>query len=406
MSNTLQHISQRNGGIVLLTAASLLLTSCSLFGDKDEVLEPKKLVDIQTTLKIKRLWSTKVGEASEFLLVGLRPASDGNRIFVASFDGNVLALDAETGKERWKTKLGMQLSAGPEANEGLIVVASRDGHIIVLDAATGVEQWRTYIAGETLAKPLIKDDFIIVQTIDNRLRALSRFDGRQRWSIEQTAPLLTVRGAASPLLVGSLVIAGFSNGRLLAVDISTGDIEWESMLAIPSGRSDLDRLADVNGAIAAVGQDIYAAGYNGRVAALASESGQTLWSREISSYVGVSADWNSVYTTRDDGEVIALSRRDGSESWRSDDLLRRDPTLPVPFHTTAVVGDFEGYLHFFSNLNGDTVARVRFGKSAITSSPLVVANRLYVQSDGGTVAAFEVVDDRPKRQAPDIADES
>ncbi len=406
MSNMLQHISQRNGGIVLLTAASLLLTSCSLFGDKDEVIEPKKLVDIQTTLKIKRLWSTKVGEASEFLLVGLRPASDGNRIFVASFDGNVLALDAETGKERWKTKLGMQLSAGPEANEGLIVVASRDGHIIVLDAATGVEQWRTYIAGETLAKPLIKDDFIIVQTIDNRLRALSRFDGRQRWSIEQTAPLLTVRGAASPLLVGSLVIAGFSNGRLLAVDISTGDIEWESMLAIPSGRSDLDRLADVNGAIAAVGQDIYAAGYNGRVAALASESGQTLWSREISSYVGVSADWNSVYTTRDDGEVIALSRRDGSESWRSDDLLRRDPTLPVPFHTTAVVGDFEGYLHFFSNLNGDTVARVRFGKSAITSRPLVVANRLYVQSDGGTVAAFEVVDDRPKRQAPDIADES
>ena len=393
--------------IVLLTAASLLLTSCSLFGDKDdEVLEPKELVKIQTKLNIKRLWSTKIGEASEFLLVGLRPVSDGNRIFVASYDGNVLALDAETGKERWKTKLDMQLSAGPAVNEGVIVVASKDGHIIVLDAATGVEEWRTYIAGETLAKPLINDDSIVVQTIDNRLRALSRFDGRQRWAIEQTAPSLTVRGAASPLLVGSLVIAGFNNGRLLAVDIRTGDIEWEAFLAIPSGRSDLDRLSDVNGAIAVVGQDIYAAGYNGSVAALASESGQRLWSREISSHVGVSADWNSVYTTRDDGEVIALSRRDGNESWRSDDLLRRDPTLPVPFHTTAVVGDFEGYLHFFSNLNGEAVARVRFGKSAITSSPIVVANRLYVQSDSGSVAAFEVVDDRPKRQAPDIADES
>ncbi len=392
--------------IIGLIVASMLLASCGLFGDKDEELEPKKLVDFQSTLKIKRLWSTKIGGASEFLLVGLRPVSDGNRIYAASQDGNVLALDPETGKERWKTQLDMPLSAGPAANEGSIVVASRDGYIIVLDAATGVEQWRTYIAGETLAQPLIKDESIVVQTIDNRLRALSRFDGRQRWAIEQTPPVLTVRGAASPLLVGSLVIAGFDNGRLLAADISTGDIEWESMLAMPTGRSDLDRLSDINGAIAVVGQDVYAAGYQGRVAALASESGQILWSREISSHVGVAADWNSVYTTRDDGEVIALSRHDGSESWRSDDLLRRDPTLPVPFYTTAVVGDFEGYLHFFSNYNGDTVARVRFGKSAITSSPMVFANRLYVQSDGGMVAAFEVVDDRPQRQTPDIADES
>ncbi len=392
--------------IVGLCMATLLLASCSIFGDKDEELGPKELVDIKSTLKIKRLWTVKVGGASEFLLVGLRPTGDGNRIYAASQDGNVLALDAITGKERWKTELDIELSAGPATNEGVVVVASRDGYVIVLDAATGIEQWRTYIAGETLAHPLIKDDSIVVQTIDNRLRALSRFDGRQRWSIEQTAPALTVRGATSPLLVGSLVVAGFDNGRLIAVNASTGDVEWDSMLALPSGRSDLDRLSDIDGAIALVGQDIYAAGYQGRIAAVAAESGQILWSREISTHVGVSADWNSVYTARDDGEIIALARRTGTETWRNDDLLRRDPTLPIPFHTTAVVGDFEGYLHFFSNLDGQAVARLRFGKRAISSNPLVVANRLYVQSDDGTLGAFEVIEDRPQRQAPDIADES
>ena len=392
--------------IVGLCVATLLLASCGLFGDKEEELEPKELVDIKSTLKIKRLWSVKVGGASEFLLVGLRPTGDGNRIYAASQDGNVLALDAVTGKERWKTELDIELSAGPATNEGVVVVASRDGYVIVLDAATGIEQWRTYIAGEALAHPLIQEDSIVVQTIDNRLRALSRFDGRQRWSIEQTAPALTMRGATSPLLAGSLVVAGFDNGRLIAVDASTGDVEWDSMLALPSGRSDLDRLSDIDGAIALVGQDIYAAGYQGRIAAVAAESGQLLWSREISTHVGVSADWNSVYTARDDGEIIALARRTGNETWRNDDLLRRDPTLPVPFYTTAVVGDFEGYLHFFSNLDGEAVARVRFGKHAISSNPLVIANRLYVQSDNGTLGAFEVVDDRPKRQAPDIADES
>jgi outer membrane protein assembly factor BamB len=282
--------------------------------------------------------------------------------------------------------------------------------VILLDAATGAERWRSFVGGEVLAQPLIKDDVVVVQTIDNRLIALARFDGGQRWEIEQTMPALTMRGASSPMLIGLLVIAGFDNGRLVAVNIETGDIEWDSMLALPTGRSDLDRLADIDGAIAVVGQDIYAAGYQGRVASIAAESGQVLWSREISSHAGMAADWNSVYTTRDDGEVIALTRTNGAESWRNDDLLRRDPTLPIPFHTTVVVGDFEGYLHFFSSIDGEAVARLRQGKKAISNDPLVVANRLYVQSDDGSVAAYEVVQKKRQQQrTPEVvepADES
>ena len=218
-------------------------------------------------------------------------------------------------------------------------------------------------------------------------------------------PALSMRGASSPALVGSSVIAGFDNGRLVAFNLDTGDVEWDSMLALSTGRSDLDRLADIDGGIAVVGQDIYAAGYQGRIASIAAESGQMLWSREISSYEGVAADWNSIYTAKDDGEIIALTRNNGAELWRNDDLLRRDPTLPVPFHTTVVVGDFEGYLHFFSTIDGEALARIRFGSTAITIDPLVIANRLYVQSDDGKVGAFEIVQDRPKRKAPDVADQ-
>ena len=389
--------------IIGLIAASLLLSSCGLFGDKEEETEPKELVDFQSKLKIKRLWSVKIGGASEFLVGGLRPSGDGNRIYAASRDGKVVAMDPVSGKQHWKSDLDIQLSAGPGVNEGVVAVASSNGYVILLDAKSGAELWRSFIGGEALARPLIKGDFVIVQTIDNRLRALSRFDGRQRWSLEQTTPALTVRGASSPVLVGSLVIAGFDNGRLLAVDVTTGDIEWDTMLSLPIGRSDLDRLADIGGAIAVVGQDVFAACYRGRIASIAVESGQILWSREISSHTGVAADWNSVYTARDDGEVIAMTRRNGVDAWRNDDLLRRDPTLPVPFDSTIVVGDFEGYLHFFSNLSGETVARVRLGRQAITANPLVIANRLYVQSDNGTVAAYVVVDNRPTRKVPDIS---
>ena len=384
--------------------ATLLLSSCGIFGDKDEELEPTELVDFETKLKVKRVWSTKVGGSSEFLLVGLRPSGDGNSIFAAGRDGRVVALDPATGKARWKTELKTDLSAGPGIGAGAVAVVSADGILILLDARNGEERWRKYVAAEALASPLVRNEVVVVQTIDNRLQALSLFDGKQRWEVEQSLPVLTMRGASSPLLIGSSVIAGFDNGRLLAVDAATGDVEWDSMLSLSSGRSDLDRLSDIDGTISAVGQDIYAAGYQGRVASLAAESGQILWSREISSYVGVAADWNSAYTARSDGEIIALARNSGAETWRNAYLVRREPTLPVPFQTAVVVGDFEGYLHFFSNIDGKPLARLRQGSDAISTPPVVVASRLYLQSDDGSVAAYEVVQERPKRTAPDVAE--
>ena len=388
-----------------LLVAAMLLSSCGIFGDKDdEELEPQDLVKLDNKLKVRKLWTTKVGGDTEFLLVGLRPAGDGNRIYAAGGDGDVIAFNPQSGKQHWKTKLDTELSAGPAVNDGIVVVGSKNGFVVVLDASSGAELWRVNIGGEMLARPLIDDSNVYIQTIDNRVIALARFDGKQRWEMEQTMPVLTIRGASSPVLVGSTVVAGFDNGRLISINTETGDIGWDAMLSLPSGRSDLDRLSDIDGSIAAVGQDIYAAGYQGRIASVAAESGQVMWSREISSMVGVAADWNSVYTTRDDGEVIALTRSNGADYWRNDDLLRRDPTLPVPFHTTAVVGDFEGYLHFFSSIDGVAVARVRLGKKAITSAPVVVANRLYVQNDDGTVGAYEIVQDQPKRKAPDVAE--
>ena len=391
--------------IASLIVATMLVASCGIFGDKEEELKPMELVNFDQTLKIRKIWSAKVGGNAEFLRLGLQPAGDGSRIYAASHDGNVTAFNPENGKQIWRNKLETELTGGPGVGEGRVVVASKDGYAIALDAATGEEQWRVAVEGESLARPLIKDDTVIVQTIDNRVEALYLFDGRKRWTLVQSAPALTIRGSAIPVIVGQTVIAGFDSGRIVAADLDTGTIVWESLLSPPKGRSDLDRLSDIDGSIAVVGQDIYAAGYQGRVASLASESGQVLWNRDISSFSGVSADWNSVYTVRDDGEIVAMKRSNGNEIWRNASLLRREPTLPVPFNTTVVVGDLEGYLHFFNNIDGEPVARVRLASKAITALPLVIANRLYVQGDGGNLAAYVVVDDRPKLTQPDVAED-
>jgi len=390
---------------ISLIVAAMLVASCGLFGDKDEELKPMELVKFKPTLKIKKIWSANVGGDAEFLRLGLQPAGDGSRIYVAGHEGNVIAFNPETGRQIWRNKLDIELTAGPGVGEGHAIVATKDGFAIALDAATGQEMWRAEIEGESLAQPLVKDDTVVLQTIDNRIEALSLFDGRPRWTVVQSAPALTMRGSASPVIVGQSVIAGFDTGRIVAADLDTGTVVWESLLSPPTGRSDLDRLSDIDGSLAVVGQDVYAAGYQGRLASLASESGQVLWNRDISSFSGVSADWNSIYTVRDDGEIVALKRTTGTEIWRNASLLRREPTLPIPFNTTVVVGDLEGYLHFFNNIDGEPVARLQLGGKAITAPPLVIANRLYVQSDGGNIAAYVVVDDRPKRTQPDVAED-
>lgn len=388
-----------------LIAAVVVLSSCGAFGKDDEELEPLELTRIQTTLAVKRLWQVDVGGSAEFLRVALRPVGDGTRIYAASRDGKVVALDPETGRQHWKADLDMELSAGPGVGDDLVVVGSADGLLVAFDAATGDERWRSDITGETLARPVIGADVVVAQTIDNRLRGLSAFDGSERWVVEQSTPILTMRGSASPIVVGTTVVAGFDNGRLVAVDLASGDVLWEQLLSPPSGRSDLDRLADIDGLISVVGQDVYAAGYHGNLASIAVESGQILWSRDISTFEGVSADWNNLYTVTDEGEIIALTRRNGDEVWRQGSLLRREPTLPIAFGTTVAVGDLEGYLHFFSNFSGEPVARLRLGGAAISADPIVVANRLYVQSDSGTVAAYAV--DEPTRPGnePEVAED-
>lgn len=388
-------------GIALLCTA---VGGCSIFGDKDEELPPKELTDFERTLDVKKVWSAKVGKGSELLRISLMPAGDGKRVYAASYDGKVSAFDPESGKLAWRSELEVSLSSGPGVGNGMVVVAGPDGDVVALRAEDGSEAWRTNIVGESLAGPQIRNDVVVVYTINGVLRALSALDGSELWSIEQSSPALTLRGSATPLIVGGSVVAGFDNGRLIAVSLADGVTEWEAMMSPPSGRSDLERLADVDGYMATVGQDIYAAGYQGRVASLAAESGQILWAREISTYAGIAADWNNVYIVADNGELIAL-RRNGSDLWRQDALLRRHPTAPVAFNNTVVVGDFEGYLHFFSNEDGKTVARMRAGNGMYSGAPVVVGTRLIVQSEDGSLNAFAV--NLPKRpgNGQDVAEE-
>ena len=374
--------------IAVVLALAVALVGCG--GKKDKSEPPAELTDFQPSIVIDKVWSSKVGGKSERLRLGLRPATDGARIFAGAYDGQVASFDAETGDKVWSIKTGLPLTAGPGFGDGLLTFGTANGDLLALDAATGQERWRQPIGSEVLATPAIGSGVIVVRTVDGRLRGFSAANGSTVWTAEQTKPTLTLRGNTAPRVSGPLVVSGFNNGRVAAYEVANGDPAWEVAIANPTGRSELERLVDVSAGLQIVGNDVYVVGYHGRAVGIDLETGVVLWQQDMSSYAGLGADVNNVYVTSDFDAVVALERQSGTQLWRQEALRLRDVTAPTRFANTLVVGDYQGYVHWLSPDNGDFLARERAAGQRISGAPLVVGQNVYVQGDDGTVAAFTV----------------
>jgi outer membrane protein assembly factor BamB len=371
-------------------ALLLMIAVAGCAGKKDTTEPPAELVAFDQTLDVRKVWSGKVGGGSERLRLGLRPASDGGRIYAGAHDGQVAAFDATTGRKIWSVKTKLPLAAGPGYGDGIIAFGTTDGDLIALDAATGAERWRQPVGSEVLAAPAIGPRVIALRTVDGRLRGFSIADGSTLWTIEQNLPALTLRGNTAPRVAGDVVVTGFNNGRVGAYELASGDQIWEVAIANPTGRTDLERLVDVGSGLQIVGNEAYVAGYHGRAVGIDITTGVVLWQQDISSYSGLGADFSNVYVTSDVDSVVALEKDAGAQVWRQDALRLRDVTAPTRAGSAIVVGDFEGYVHWLDSTDGRFLARERGAGDRICGAPLVVGENVYVQGDDGTIAAFTV----------------
>lgn len=373
-----------------LLLMALGLGACGMFGGEEESNPPAELVKFKSTLKVRKAWTAGVGKKTESLRLALVPASDGTRVFAAGNDGKISAFELERGKRVWTTKTKLGLSAGPAVGGDFIVAGTSNGEVIALSAADGSELWRVDVSSEVLAAPVVAQarNLILVRTVDGKLIALDAANGAESWFVQQSVPRLSVRGTGSPSIAGDAVICGFDNGKVAAYTLEDGSLLWEALINPPSGRTEVERLADLNSAAAIAGTNVYVTGYQGTVAAIDLESGQVDWARDISSYARPAADLTQLYVADASGELHALARASGQELWRDSALLNRGLTGPAAVGNTVVVGDFEGYLHWFDAATGEMRARTRAGGSRIVSAPVVVNDVVLVLNDDGKLTAF------------------
>jgi outer membrane protein assembly factor BamB len=369
-------------------AVLLAVVACS----KDKTIdEPAKLTPLKPSLNVKRLWSASVDDKkAEVLRLGLGLAVAGERVYAAGHRGDVVALDANNGHLVWHTRTRAPLAGGTAAGGGLVLIGASDGELFALSAADGTIRWKVRLNGEVLAPAAITERLIAVRTVDGKLHALSPGDGRELWSQEQQVPRLSLRGTASPVIAGELVLCGFDNGKVLAVNMGDGSVQWEATITPPHGRTELERLADIDSAVIVSGQDVYAIGFQGRAAMLALETGQVWWSHELSSYRGITLDDDALYIATADGEVVALKTRTGAEIWRQKALLHRGLAALAVMDKAIVTADFQGYVHWLDKSNGALAARFGTGKGRISNAPVVSGERVFVVNDRGQISAFRV----------------
>jgi outer membrane protein assembly factor BamB len=369
-------------------AALLIAAGCS----KDKDVEPPATLvkDFKSTLPVKKLWSEGVGGGKKQikLRLGLGPAIDNGLVFAASHKGEIVAVALDTGRNVWVKKLKVPISAGPAAGSGIVVAGSSKGAVIALDGATGRQLWRSQVNSELLSSPAISENVVVIRSVDGRLHGLETRTGKELWSVEQQVPRLSLRGTAIPIVAKEVAISGFDNGKVMAVSLTTGDTIWDTALASPHGRTELDRLVDIDSAVRVVGDNVFAAGFQGRTAMLALDSGQLWWSHDMSSYRGLAVDADNLYVTESDGTVVAMRQKDGAELWRNDKIKRRGLSAPIVTSTAIAVADFQGYIHWLDKNTGVLVAREHIAKQRVSNPPAGANDTIVVLTDGGTLAAY------------------
>ena len=381
---------QRFACLVLVAS----LTGCSTISgwfssDDDELNQPAELVKFTETARVKRLWSTGVGDGQGDGYYRLTPVMSGGNIIAVSNDGELLVVNADTGKKVYERELDYQVSGGVGAGAGMLLLGTSEGRVVALSESTGEELWRQTLKGEVLSAPQTDGKVVVVQTYDGRAQALDAKTGNLLWSYDSNVPVLTIRGTSTPILRDGRAYIGFANGRVIAFDAMDGGIEWELRVAIAQGRSEIERMVDVDGAIAVVGNELYAASYQGYVVAADLRTGRKLWQQEVSTVSGVSQGFGNVYVSDQDGTVSAYLRNGQGLRWAQTDLSYRAPTKPVTVGAYLVFSDFDGVLHVLSQVDGSFAAREKLGDPA-RADIISDGNRFFVYTDKGKLQAFEV----------------
>lgn len=377
----------------LLLALVLLLSGCSWLDklDKKDEPQPAELTRIEDEVRLREIWSVNVGDGQGDKFNRLKPHYANGKVFAASNDGVVIAVDAESGRTLWRQRTDYLITGGVGFGNGIVLVGTENSQVVAFAEADGSELWVSKVSSEVLAAPATNGRYVVAQSVDGNLTGLDATTGEQRWTYENTVPALSLRGTSAPLIVEGFVISAMANGTVSSIAIDNGTLRWEERVAIPTGRSEIDRLIDIDGDVVLNDAGlVLAPSYQGYFAAIDAVTGQTRWRSEESSYVGASFGFGNLYLVDDNDVVKAYRAGQEATTWETDALIRRQLSAPLGFSNFVAVADFQGYVHLLSQVDGRLVGRARVDRKGVRARMVNQGNTLFVLGNSGKLAALRV----------------
>jgi outer membrane protein assembly factor BamB len=368
-----------------LVIAALLVAGCSSVPQSER---PAPLPAYNKDVRVKASWSHILGAWKDTPEGRVRPVVADGMLMVVDGLNWLRAYDAHSGSLRWEQRTGLAITGGIGVAGESLLVGTRRGQVVAFSVKDGHVLWRTSVSSEVLAPPAVADGVAVIRSGDGKLFGLNAQDGKQLWMFERSVPALSLHGTGSAVIADGEVFAGLASGKLVALNLKDGSLLWEVAVATPQGRSELERMVDVDADPLVVGDTVYAVAYQGRVVALERSTGRELWARDMSSYHNISADAHALYLSDAQGNVWALDRSSGAALWKQEKLRNRSVSAPVLFGDFLVVADFQGYLYWLAKDDGRLVGRYHEDDAGVVDAPYPADNLLYVLDRSGAVAAL------------------
>lgn len=370
-----------------VTVLSLAMMGCSTNKTKVEEPKPNPLPKITQSVSLAQVASYKVSSTDEADPLRLRMANDQGVVYLLDPKGSVSAYQ---GKQRlWEKEVSKRgLSSGVEAANGLVVVGNQKGQLFALDQATGAEKWKTQLSGALISAPLVQAGRVIVISNDGTVYGLASESGQQIWTYKMPTEQLSVRGQASPVALDErTVLVASANAYIYAIDSLTGTLRMQRRVAVSDGRSDIQRLIDIDGEPVVAGQFVVTTSYQGQVSVTDLASQRVVWSLDASSLTRPEVTDRQVFVSQANGKLVSYDLQTGQVIWENDQLMHRQLSNPVVLGQQLVVGDLAGALHLIDPASGQLVGRAKTNGEVRTLR--VINNQLFSVTRTGALSVWQ-----------------
>ena len=358
----------------------------------DNAEPPKELQPLEPTVNMTVLWSNQIGKGSLGRILNLMPAVTGTTVYAADHKGLIVAVDRANGDTQWSKETGLEVASGPVVAGDKLLLGTSNAELVAISLADGALLWKTALTSEMMSLPRVSHNIVVARTSDGRIAGFDLGHGGIKWSHERTLPPLSIRSQGSPTIHGDLVLDGFGAGKLTALNVQDGHLVWEVTAVVPRGRSEVERMVELDAEPMVQGDVAYATGFQGGLTAVDITNGSILWHQKTAySSHATALSRKSLFITDTSSDIWSMDITNGADQWKQDILHQRRLTVPARVKDYLVVGDFEGYLHLLRADNGSLVGRLDLSSDdPIVATPLVYDDVLYVLTSEGHLAAIRV----------------